>query len=107
MQDNANTDTVNVTVTEYPDPEDWQIAFEPDEGEPQAALTLGFRLMELKQLIRDLDMHEAVREIDTAIDCLYEHSDFRSISHELFETAIAGKLTTDREALLRKLGMQI
>jgi hypothetical protein len=111
MQDNPttddNTDTENVTVTDYLDPEDWQIAFEPYEGQPQAALTLGFRLTELKQSIRDLDMHEALQEIELAIDCLYEYSDFRSISREMFGTAIAGKLTTDKETVLRHLGIKI
>ena len=110
MPDNPitdNTDAENVTVTEYLDPEDWQIAFEPYEGNPQAALTLGFQLTELKQCIRDLDMHEALQEIEVAIDCLYEHSDFRSISRELFGTAIGGSLTTDKETLLRQLGLRI
>ncbi len=105
MQDNPNTD--NETDIAYPDPEDWQIAFAPYEGNPEAALTLGFRLSELKQLIRDLDMHEALQEIEVAIDCLYEHSDFRSISREMFGTAIAGKLPTDKETLLRQLGLRI
>jgi len=108
MPDNPITDnTDSETDTAYPDPEDWQIAFEPYEGNPDAALTLGFRLTELKQCIRDLDMHEALREIDGAIDCLYEHSDFRSVTRELFDTAIAGKLTTDKEAVLRHLGIRI
>jgi hypothetical protein len=105
MQDNPITDAE--TDTDYLDPEDWQIAFEPYEGNPQAALTLGFRLTELKQSIRDLDMHEALAEIELAIDCLYEHSDFRSISRELFGTAIEGKLATDKETLLRQLGLRI
>jgi hypothetical protein len=105
MQDNPNTDSE--TDIAYPDPEDWQIAFEPYEGNPQAALSLGFCLTELKQLIRDLDMHEALQEIEVAIDCLYEHSDFRSISRELFGTAIEGKLATDKETLLRQLGLRI
>jgi len=105
MQDNPITDSE--TDIAYPDPEDWQIAFEPYEGNPQAALTLGFLLTELKRSIRDLDMHEALQEIEVAIGCLYEHSDFRSISRELFGTAIEGKLTTDREALLRQLGLRI
>ena len=52
-------------------------------------------------------MHEALAEIQVAIDCLYEHSDFRSVSRELFETAIAVKLTTDKEAVLRHLGIRI
>jgi hypothetical protein len=105
MQNNATTDTENDSA--YVDSEDWQIAFEPYEGEPQAALTLGFLLTDLKRCIRDLDMHEALTEIDGAIECLYEHSDFRSISLELFQTAIGGKLATDKEALLRQLGMKI
>jgi len=105
MQDNPITDPE--TEVAYPDPEDWQIAFEPYEGNPQAALTLGFLLTELKRSIRDLDIHEALGSIDGAIDCLYEHSDFRSISRELFGTAIEGNLTTDKETLLRQLGLRI
>jgi hypothetical protein len=105
MQDNVNTDAENDST--YLDPVDWQIAFEPYAGNAEAALTLGFRLTELKQRIRDLDMHEALQEIELAIDCLYEHSDFSSISRELFKTAIAGRLTTDKETLLRQLGMRI
>jgi hypothetical protein len=108
MQDNANTDdTDSETDSPYMDAEDWQIAFEPYEGEPQAALTLGFLLTQLKLYITDLDMHEALGEINVALDCLYDHSDFRSISRELFGTAIEGKLTTDKEALLRQLGVRI
>src|SRR5215208_5994783 len=105
MQDNPITDPE--TEVAYPDPEDWQVAFEPYEGNPQAALSLGFCLTELKQLIRNLDMHEALQEIAIAISCLYEHSDFRSISRELFGTAIEGKLATDKETLLRQLGLRI
>jgi hypothetical protein len=107
MQEDPNTDSEIDTVTIHLDPEDWQIAFEPYEGEPQAALTLGYRLTELKQSITDLKMLEAIEEIGVAIDCLYEHSDFRSISRALFGTAIAGKLSTDRERLLRQLGIEI
>src|SRR5215204_176770 len=108
MQDNVNTDdTDSENDSPYMDAEDWQIAFEPYEGNAQAALTLGFLLTELKLSITDLDMHEALGEINVAIDCLYEHSDFRSISREMFGTAIAGKLTTDKETLLRQLGLRI
>ena len=108
MQDNVNTDDTDTeNDNSYIDEESWQIAFEPYEGNPQAALSLGFLLTELKRSIRDLDMHETLREIDAAIDCLYEHSDFRSVTRELFETAIAGKLTTDKEAVLRHLGIKI
>ena len=105
MQDNPIT--ANEPESPYADAEDWQIAFEPYEGKPQAALTLGFCLTELKQFINDLQMHEALAEIDLAIDCLYDHSDFRSISRELFETVIEGELTPDKEALLRQLGIRV
>lgn len=103
MPDNVNTD---IEIS-YPDDEDWQIAFQPYEGNPRAALTLGFHLAELKRLTDGLKKHEAITAIDRAIDCLYEHSDFRSAGRELFLTAIEGKLTTDKEELIRHLGIRI
>ena len=78
MQNNATTDSENESP--YLDSEDWQIAFEPYEGHPQAALTLGFHLTELKRLIDGLKKHDALAAIELAIDNLYEHSDFRSVS---------------------------
>jgi len=105
MQENPTTDPE--PDSPYFDQEDWQIAFEPYEGKPQAALTLAFHLTDLKRCINSLNMHEAVAAMDQAIDSLYEHSDSRSVSRDLFLTAIEGKLTTDRENLLRQLGMRI
>jgi hypothetical protein len=105
MQDNPNTDTDSETP--YLDPEDWQIALQPYEGNPQAALTLGIHFVELKRRISDLNMHDALDAIDVAIDCLYTHSDFHGIGRGLFETAIEGKLTADKELLLRQLGVEI
>jgi hypothetical protein len=105
MQDNPITDAEGETP--YLDEEDWQIALKPYEGNPQAALTLGIHLVELKQRINDLDMHDALEAIDVAIDCLYNHSDFHSVGRGLFESAIEGKLTADKESLLRQLGVEI
>jgi hypothetical protein len=102
MPDNPNTDS----ESSYLDAEDWQIALEPYEGKPQAALTLGFHLVELKRYVNSLKMNAASGAIDRAIDCLYEHSDFRRVSRELFLIAIEGRLTTDRETLLRELGIR-
>ena len=104
MQEDATTDPENDSANL--DPEDWQLAFQPYEEQPEAALSLAFLLTELKQLISGLNIHEALDEIDVAIDCLYEHSDFRSVSRELFEKVIGGKLRTDKETLLRQLGIQ-
>jgi hypothetical protein len=103
MPDNGNTDA----EISYLDDEDWQIAFEPYEGKPRATLTLGFHLAELKRLVDGLKKFEAVSALDRAIDCLFEHSDFRSAGRELFLTAIAGQLTTDQEEVLRHLGIKI
>lgn len=52
-------------------------------------------------------MHDAIEAIDVAIDCLYNHSDFHSVGRGLFESAIEGKLTADKESLLRQLGVRI
>ena len=104
MQDNATTDSENDNP--YIDPEDWKAALEPYEGKPDAALSLAFLLTQLKQFIGALNMHDALDAIDVAIDCLYDHSDFRNVSRELFETVIEGEIKTDKEALLRQLGIQ-
>jgi hypothetical protein len=105
MRDNAITDSESETP--YLDSEDWRIALQPYEGEPQAALALGINLVELKRRISDLDMHDALEAIDVAIDCLYSHSDFHSVGRGLFVSAIEGNLTTDKESLLRQLGVEI
>jgi hypothetical protein len=102
-----NRITVTETDTSYLDEEDWQIALAPYEGKPQAALTLGIHLVELKQRINDLNLHDALDAIDVAIDCLYSHSDFHGVGRGLFESAIEGKLTADKESLLRQLGVKI
>ena len=104
MQEDANTDTENVTSTI--DPEDWQLALQSYEEDPEHALSLAFLLTEVRQLIRALKMCEALEELEVAIDCLYEHSDFRNVSRELFEKVIEGKMRPDKETLLRQLGIQ-
>ena len=103
MPEDVNT----ATESPYPDDEDWQIAFQPYEGKPRAALTLGYHLAELKRLTDGLKKHEAMAAIDRAIDCLFEHSDFRSAGRELFLNAIEGRLTADKEEVIRHLGIRI
>ena len=67
---------------------------------------LGFHLTELKRLMDGLKKHKAAA-LERAIDRLYEHSDFRSVSREMFSIAISGELTTDKEEALRYLGLKI
>ena len=105
MQNNRTTDTESETP--YLDSEDWHIALEPYEGNPSAALTLGIALVELKRRITDLNMHDAIEAIDVAIDCLYSHSDFHNVGRGLFESAIEGKLSADKESLLSQLGVGV
>ena len=93
--------------TPYPDEEEWQVAFEPFQGHLQAALQLGFHLTALKGHIEGLRKHQALETLDCAIDQLYAHSDFRSVSREMFSIAISGELTTDKEEALRYLGVKI
>src|SRR5690349_21850511 len=107
MQHNRITITQTETETPYLDPEDWQIALAPYEGKPQAALTLGIHLVELKRRISDLNMHDAIDALNVAIDCLFNHSDFHGVGRGLFESAIEGNLTADKESLLRQLGVEI
>src|SRR5690349_18427657 len=99
MQDNANTDFTNDTA--YLKEEDWQIALEPYAGHPLDALSLGFRFAVLKRQILDLQMPDALAELDLAIACLFEHSEFRSAGRELFQVAVEGRLTIKQEDVLR------
>lgn len=103
MLDDPNTDSENP----YLDADDWQVALEPYEGKPTAALTLGINLVELKRRVKALDLRGVTEAIDLAIDRLYEHSDFRTVSRELFVTALEGNLTPDTEHMLRELGLEI
>jgi hypothetical protein len=103
MQDNPNTDTENPSL----DAEEWEATFEPYEGHPYDALQLGFRFAALKQLIRELKLDEAIAAIDRGVDALYEHSEFRSVSRELFQSGIDGKLTFEQEEMLRQAGIRI
>ena len=91
----------------FPDDLDWQIAFEPFAGRPRHVLTLAIRFATLKRLVEALKKREAIRAIDEALDSLYEHSDFRSAGRDLFLTAIEGKLTPDKEDMIRELGIRI
>ena len=105
MQDHAITDSTNDTPCL--NEEDWQIALEPYADHPLDALSLGFRFAVLKQQILDLRMPDALVELDRAIECLFEHTEFRRAGRELFQVAVEGRLTIEQEDLLRQLGIRI
>ena len=96
--------------TESPalDAEDWEIAFEVYEGQPLSALTLAYHLTTLKSYLQNetKNIPEALAAIDRAVDSLYQHSDFRRVSHQLFRTTIEGALTIEQENLINQLGIR-
>ncbi len=106
MQDDPNTD--NQTQQFLTDVEDWEIAFEPYEGQPYAALQLGFNFAVLRthlegQLFKSPPVIEA---LDLAMEVLFPYTDFHSTSFDLFVRLTEGKLTPDEEQMLKALGIE-
>jgi hypothetical protein len=79
--------------TENPphDGEDWHIAFEPYVNYPLLALALAQHLTALQDYVQS-DAGKATAAINRAVDSLYEHSDFRSVSLELFRVGAADRV---------------
>ena len=106
MQDNPNTNY----PSEHPpmDAEDWELAFEPYDGFPGQALTLGFYLLVLKAYItvEPLKIQAASDALDTAMDVLFRHTQFHEVAYGLFHKLIESQLTREEEDLLKSLGLQ-
>jgi hypothetical protein len=99
MPDNRNT-------AEAPlDPEDWRIAFEPYAQHPLLALVLAQHLTALQDYVQS-DAEKATAAINRAVDELYEHSQFRSVSLQLFRVTVQGRLPTDVENVINALGIR-
>ena len=101
MQDNPNTGNVSPPL----DCEDWQIAFEPYLKHPYLALALAQHLSALQDYVQS-DAGQATAAINRAVDALYEHSEFRSVSLELFRATVQGQLTVEVETLIHQLGIR-
>jgi hypothetical protein len=99
MPYNGNTENPPLDV------EDWRIAFNPYNQHPLSALTLAHHLAKLKEYVQN-DAAEAKAAIDRAVDCLYEHSEFRSVSFELFRVAVEGRMTSEQENVVHELGIK-
>lgn len=106
MPDNPSTPA---SENPYPDTEDWQAAFDIYEGHAAAAFALAYDLIAVQQYLTGerKKIPEAVATLSLAVDVLYEHTDFRRVSHELFRAAVEGGITTEQEQLLRDLGVKI
>lgn len=87
------------------DPEDWQIAFEPYTQFPLLALVLAQHLAALQDLAQS-DPEKAIAAINRAVNELYEHSQFRSVSLELFRATVQGRLPVGVESVINALGIR-
>jgi hypothetical protein len=100
MLENPNT----IPVSPPLDCEDWEIVFYPYLNYPLLALALAQHLCALQDYVQS-DTVEATAAINRAVDALYEHSQFRAVSLELFRATAQGRLTVELENLVRQLGM--
>jgi hypothetical protein len=108
MPDNRNTNADSPLPDGPLDAEDWNVVFAPFADHPYAALNLAYHLARLRQLLdgKLSDIPEAIAAIDRAIDRLYEHSEFRNVSHDLFRQTVDGDLTAETERTIHKLGIR-
>lgn len=88
------------------DAEDWQTAFEPYANDAICAFMLAQRFAVLQEYVQN-DTLKATAAINRAVDCLFEHSQFRFVSLELFRAAVEGRITTEQEHMLHALGIRI
>src|ERR1043165_2845045 len=99
MIENRNTEHAPL------DCEDWRIAFEPYAQFPILALVLAQHLTALQDLAQS-DTAKATTAINRAVEELYEHSDFRSVSLNLFRATVQGRLSVELEHLTNQLGIR-
>lgn len=99
MPDNRNT------ADDQLDAEDWQIVFEPYAQFPILALVLAQHLTALQDLAQS-DPERLTAAINRAVDELYEHSQFRSVSLELFRATVQGRLPVNVENVIDALGIR-
>ncbi|HJP95280.1 MAG TPA: hypothetical protein VJ875_25235 [Pyrinomonadaceae bacterium] len=106
MQDNPNTE--NYTQPFLTEREDWELAFEPYDGEPSAALNLGFNLavlrIELDSLL--IKSQPVIDALDLAMEVLFPFTEFHDAAFDLFIRLTEGKLSKDEEQMLNALGIK-
>ena len=99
MIENRNTENAPL------DCDDWQIVFEPYAQFPILALVLAQHLTALQDLAQS-DTAKATAAINRAVEELYEHSEFRSVSLQLFRAFVQGRLPADVENIVNALGIR-
>lgn len=100
MLENRNTENAPL------DAEDWEIVFAPYVEHPLLALALAQHLTALQDYIQTEAIAAATGAINRAVEELYEHSDFRAVSLELFRASVQGRLSVELENLINRLGIR-
>ena len=109
MQDNATTnDTDTQTERLDVDRDDWEFALKPYEGDPRAALLLGFNFAILRAYLdaQTIKCRQAIEALDHALEVLFPHTTFHTASFDLFLRYSEGKITFEEEQMLNALGIK-
>jgi hypothetical protein len=108
QEDPTTNNTDNQTKHFEIDRDDWNVALEPYEGTPYAALMLGynFAIMRTHLDSQILKSRPVITALALAMEALFPHTDFHSTSFDLFIKLAQGKLTFDEEQMLNALGMK-
>jgi hypothetical protein len=106
MQENPTTDDHAQHM--LMDAEDWEVAFEPYEGRPSDALTLGCKLGMLRAYLdaQTIKCRHAIKALDLALEVLFPFTSFHATSFDVFIRYTEGKLTFDEEQMLNGLGVK-
>jgi hypothetical protein len=87
--------------------QNWAIALELYERHPIDALLLAQQLMAIKQCLQRgrKGISDAIAGLELAIDALFPHTDFHSVSHRFYLRRLEGTLKPNEEEKLRQLGI--
>lgn len=91
----------------YPNTEDWEIAFQLYAERPDAALDLARKFVAIKQFLQSQppDVPLAIETLDDAINVLFPLTRFHKGAHDLYRTYIEGRATRAHESLMESLGV--
>ena len=110
MQEDPTTDdqTEDYRPQFLMDEEDWQAAFEPYEGKPSDAQTLGVKLGMLRAYLdaQTIQCRHAIKALDLALEILFPLTSFRDASFDLFIKHTQVGLTFEEEQVARALGVK-
>jgi len=100
MPENRNTENAPL------DCEDWEIVFAPYVEHPLLALALAQHLTALQDYVESGETVATTGAINRAVEELFEHSDFRAVSLQLFRATVQGRLPVDVENVINALGIR-